>query len=287
MQRINRELRLVAPILAIGALGLVAGCGDDDSSDPASISIEASGAEGGLTFEAPSEADAGATEIEFTNSSELEELDAQLAFVAAGEEHSDEEVIAELQKAFDGEAVADWFQAGGGNASTAKGESSSVTQELQEGTYYVLGGEDVPQAPLTKIAVSGGDGTELPEPDATVSAQEYSFSSDGLKAGEQQVLLDNQGGTWHHFLASPLKEGATIEQAKQFLLSEKGEPPFEDGEGASNEVESTVLEGGSSQLVDLDLKPGRYAFFCFVSDKQTGGPPHVVKGMVSELEVSE
>ncbi len=47
------------------------------------------------------------------------------------------------------------------------------------------------------------------------------------------------------------------------------------------------MDGGRAELVTANLEPGSYAFFCFVSDKQTGGPPHVVKGMVSEVEVSE
>jgi hypothetical protein len=38
--------------------------------------------------------------------------------------------------------------------------------------------------------------------------------------------------------------------------------------------------------VNLDLKPGRYAFYCFISDRQ-GGPPHAVKGMVAEVEVPQ
>jgi hypothetical protein len=46
------------------------------------------------------------------------------------------------------------------------------------------------------------------------------------------------------------------------------------------------MDGGVSQIVDANLEPGSYAFFCFISDK-TGGPPHVVKGMVSEVSVEE
>ena len=116
---------------------------------------------------------------------------------------------------------------------------------------------------------------------------EYSFSGEGLTAGEQTLLLDNKGGTWHHFIASKMKDGATIEQVKEFLTSEGqggGPPPFADEDNA---VESTVMDGGKAELVTATLEPGSYAFFCFVSDKQTGGPPHVVKGMVSEVEVSE
>ena len=140
---------------------------------------------------------------------------------------------------------------------------------------------------LTKFTVTGDSDAELPEADGTVSAVEYSFSGEGLKAGEQTLLLDNQGGTWHHFLASKLNDGATIEQAKEFLerQGQGGGPPPLDIENSA--VESTVIDGGRSELVTANLETGSYAFFCFVSDKQTGGPPHVVKGMVSEVEVTE
>ena len=34
----------------------------------------------------------------------------------------------------------------------------------------------------------------------------------------------------------------------------------------------------------LELRQGRYALVCFLSDRK-GGPPHVVKGMVTEVDV--
>ncbi len=198
-------------------------------------------------------------------------------------------MIAELDNAVQGRPVADWFQAAGGPSATDAGASSTATLVLEAGTYYVLPTTDegTPPESLTKFEVTGESDGELPEADGTVSAVEYSFSGEGLKAGEQELLLDNTGGTWHHFLASKLKDGATIEQAKEFLTSQGqggGPPPFED---ETNPVASTVLDGGKSQIVTANLEPGSYAFFCFISDKQTGGPPHVAKGMVSEVEVTE
>ena len=259
---------------------------DEQAAEDSKISIEASGGEGDLTLTASSEAVPGASEIELTNNTDIPDLDGQLAFVAEGDEHSDEEVAAELAKAEQGAPVADWFIAAGGPSATAPGETSTVTQELEAGTYYVLptGAEQ----PYAKIAVSGEEsGAELPEADGTVDAAEYTFTSDGLPSGESTIALDNVGGTWHHFLASPLKPDATIEDATKFLQTQgpgAGPPPFTGGD-APLPLASTVIDGGRSQLLEVDLDPGRYAFFCFVSDKQTGGPPHVVKGMVSEVTV--
>lgn len=283
----GRALAMLA-VLTVTATS-VAACGDDeDSSEPSAVAIAVEGTTEQSQITAPAEADAGPAEITFTNNTDREQ-DGQLAFVAEGEEHSDEQVLAELQNAIQGQPVADWFQAAGGPGTALEGESTTATIDLEAGTYYVLpsGEEGLAPEDLAKITVTGESDEGLPEADGTVSAVEYSFSAEGLKAGEQTLLLENNGGTWHHFLASKLKDGATIEQAKEYLTSEdgpSGPPPFA---GRDNAVASTVLDGGKAEVVTANLEPGRYAFFCFISDKQTGGPPHVVKGMVSEVEVSE
>jgi hypothetical protein len=272
-------------MVATAALCLFASsCGGDDSSDPSSVSIKASGPKGKVSFEVPDEVDAGAAEITLENGSE-EGTDAQLLRVEG--DRTENEVLGELLKAVKGDPVADWLIAAGGPDLTAPGDSTTVTEDLVAGTYYIVGTEGQPATPLTSFEVSGDDGADLPDADATVDATEYTFTSDGdLPSGESKLLLDNTGATWHHFLVAKLADGKTIDDAKKFLTTEGdagGPPPFE----GENPIESTVLDAGESQLVTANLKPGKYAFFCFLSDKQTGGPPHVVKGMVSEIDVSE
>lgn len=290
--------RRIAVALMLAASLALSACGDDDednaaggaggSSDAAQkITIKATGTEKAPAFEVTPEAKPGAATIEIQNDLGKGTVDGQLVYLA--EEHSDEEVVAELAKAIEGKPVADWFQGGGGPGETAAGETSSVTQELATGTYVVAAGEDKPELPLAKVEVKGEGGPEFEPPAAKVTATEYSFSGEGVKSGEP-VLLENAGGEWHHFLASRLKPRATIADAKKFLMTEgKGEPPFvgELEEGSIDEengIGSTVLEGGVSQTVEFTGKPGKYAFFCFIPDKK-GGPPHVVKGMVSEVVV--
>jgi len=286
------SIRALALVAAISATALtLAACGGDDgdSEDPQTVGINATGTERNVSFEAPAQAEAGAAELQLTNSTNVKEMDGQLGFVAVGDERSDEEVAAELQNAATGKPVAEWFQAAGGVGVTAPGQTESVTQDLQEGTYYVLSQAAQPRPPLTKIEVSGGDGAELPETEGEVTAAEYSFTGEGLKAGTNQVLLDNAGAQWHHFLASELKPEATIEQAQEYLQRQgrgAGPSPFTGDVDSENAVETTVLDGGFSQVVDVELNEGRYAFYCFIPDKQ-GGPPHVAKGMVSEVVVEE
>jgi hypothetical protein len=276
-------------VLALAVAGslVLAACGDDDdesasggdagSDAPQRLSIDVSGSEKAPSFTAPDTAEPGPATIELTNGYKKDDVDGQLVFTA--EEHSDQEVVAQLKSAIQGKPVADWFQGAGGPPSTAPGETSRATQTLDEGSYYVLPTER-PKLPLTKIEVSGAGGGEAAAPAARISAADYSFTGEGVKAGAP-VLLENTGKQWHHFLASKLKPGATIAEARKFLTTEKGRPPFAGEEGALN---STVLDAGYSQVVEWEGGPGRYALFCFISDKR-GGPPHVAKGMVSEVEV--
>jgi hypothetical protein len=285
LQRSWRAIGLVVPVLALG--GIAAGCGEEDSAasgggggtaQPAALAIEATSAQP-PEFKVPATAPAGAVTITFTNSTK-DDIDGQLA--RAEGDHSDEEVLAQLNNAKQGKPVAGWFEGAGGVGSTEPGKTDSVTQVLEPGTYYVVGGDDSPDGALEKFEVKAGEGADLPRTDAKITATEYGFTAEGLKAGANRVELRNDGREWHHFLASEMKPDATIEDVRKFLLTEKGEVPFASEEGA----DSAVMNGGVSQVVNLDLKPGKYAFFCYIADRK-GGPPHVVKGMVSEVTVEK
>ena len=94
------------------------------------------------------------------------------------------------------------------------------------------------------------------------------------------MVFDNTGREPHFIAGLPIKQGKTIEDVKRFFRSEKGEPPIVEREAFS----TAVIDGGVKQVVELDLKKGNYAFLCFVPDRK-GGPPHAVKGMISEAVV--
>ena len=116
---------------------------------------------------------------------------------------------------------------------TGPGESLSVTQELDAGgTYYVVnasgGGRPGPDD-LHKLEVSGQPGAKQPKTDAVVSATEYEFTAEGLSSGSNQVTFDNAGAQPHHLLLGQLRDGATVADAKKFLLSDSaggGSGPF-------------------------------------------------------------
>ncbi len=128
--------------------------------------------------------------------------------------------------------------------------------------------------------MSGDASDEEVEADATVSAFEYGFKADGLSSGKTEIAFENSGVQPHHLLISEITGNKTVDDVEQSFKSEKGPPPLNE----KNSQSTTVIEGGETQLVTLDLKPGRYAMYCFITDRQ-GGPPHAIKGMIDEVEV--
>ena len=112
------------------------------------------------------------------------------------------------------------------------------------------------------------------------TATEYAFSvEDTVPAGMTSVVLNNVGEE-PHFLdlvpvtddAPPVEELITMPDKKvgKFFM---GQPQHI----------KTVKPGEMSKPKEIDLKPGRYAYVCFYSEK--GEEPHAFKGMVGELTV--
>lgn len=261
---------------AIAAVALAA-CGSSDEEQKLSFELGSQGK--ATTISGPASAETGLAEITLANEGKSE---ADLQLIRTEGEHSAEELVEVFKGVSSGKPFPDWFFGGGGVGSIAPGQSATVTQVLQPGTYFAVNTESAPDPEsVASFEVTGDPSDDTLDGDATVTAGEYVFNSEEpLPAGQSEIVFDNIGAQPHHLLASRLLGDATAEDALQFFKTEKGRPPLsEEGTQAT-----AVIEGGEAQLVDLDLEPGRYAFYCFISDRQ-GGPPHALKGMVSEIEV--
>ena len=235
-----KSMRSAALVLA--AVALLAGCGGDDESSDASAepnAVSLSVSKSGSTYEltAPESLEAGLAEISLqVDTAASEQHDAQLVRVEG--EHTLAEVL-EVVGA-EGAPTPSWLFAAGGVRSTAGGKTSTVTQVLEPGTYYALDigqgeGDDAPsfaeQGATATFEVTGEAGdAELPEADATVTAEEYSFETEGLEPGVNRILFDNAGKELHHLIAFPYEEGATFEQVKEAFASDEapqGPPPVD------------------------------------------------------------
>lgn len=276
------RLRFLPLLAAVFALALFAGCGDDDDEGGGEAAAEIQQVEvtasGQGSLKGPKQLQAGLNEITLTNDANGPS-DLQLIYVEG--DRSGQEVLKAFAKAGSGTPFEPWFFGGGGVGTTEPGASRTVMQSLQPGTYYGFNTEVRGKPPYMSFEVSGEESdAELPSEEATVTASEYAFESEGLKPGANRLVFDNAGGEPHHVIAMPIVGDATIEDVEEFFKTEKGKPPV----AFEKTVSTAVLEGGDSQVTDLELEQGRWAFVCFISDRQ-GGPPHALKGMVSEVEV--
>jgi len=270
-----------AAVIALAATGL-AGCGGgDDDAQTVDISVTENAKASEITV--PNSAEAGLAEITYTNNG-VESHDLTLIRVEGNRSAAD--AIEGLGGVIDGQPFPKWFFAGGGVSVTAPGQSRTVTQVLEPGTYYAFDTEQLEGPPDPKtvpaIEVTGEPSDdELPEPDGgEIEAIDYGFKASGLTAGNNEILFANTGDEPHFIEAAPLKGDATIEDVKKAFKS-NGRPPLKE----TGTQTTAVLEGGDSQLVTLDLKPGKYALLCFIADRQ-GGPPHTIgEGMIGEAEV--
>jgi len=167
----------------------------------------------------------------------------------------------------------------GGLGFAPAGATLSATQDLEPGSYVVF---DIESGTMAAFDVGDGQGAaKLPTPAARIEATEYEFKAAGLQVGKNPVLFDNRGREPHVIAAAPIKPGKTIEDVRRYSKDEKGEDPTE-SEGA---FETAVLDGGVKQVIEIDLKrAGSYVLLCYVPDR-AGGPPHLIKGMVSEAVV--
>ena len=263
---------------------LAAGCGKDDkkaseSSKPKTLTITASGAGKTAKLSVPANAEAGVTEIRLKNQGKAEQ---SAGFVRVEGDHTAEDVLKVIAGAGEGGPIPAWITDGGGVGDVQPGQTGTVTEQLREGRYVVTGSSEKGKPPAAELTVKAGEGGgQLPRADSKIEAKDYSFTTSGLKAGPQKVEFANTGKELHHAVGFAVKPGKTPADLKKFFESEgKGPPPFEEKGG----FDTAVIDGGQRQVVDLDLKPGKYAVVCFIIDPETGRP-HLMDGMVTTFTV--
>ncbi len=261
------------------AIAGLAACGDDDDGQTLTFDRTEQGVTG------PTSADTGEAEITLTNDGK-KPADLQLMRVEG--DHSSAEVVKAMDGVLEGKPLPEWFFAGGGTGVTAAGQSQTVTQVLEPGTYYAFDTQssgpppDPNSVPAVEVTGETSD-DQLPDTDATVTTIDYGFETEGeLAVGENEITFENAGAQPHHVIAQRVAEGKTIEDVRSFLKNQQGQAPLE----RNVAVATAALDADGSQLMTLDLKQqGTYAMLCFVSDRQ-GGPPHSIgEGMLGELEV--
>jgi uncharacterized cupredoxin-like copper-binding protein len=178
----------------------------------------------------------------------------------------------------------------GGIATTSPGLSSSVTFALEPGSYYfacfIPGADGLPHVAKGMIApfeVTADTASAAPVETAagTVTAKEFSYTTDyKAKAGEQVIALKNGGTQGHEITLLSFKDGKGPGDLSAYFAKPEGEPPATFYGGPVAGV------GDTATWTTPKLEAGKsYFFMCLIPDP-ADGVPHAAKGMVLPIQVT-
>ncbi|HEV2787074.1 MAG TPA: hypothetical protein VGV67_11830 [Solirubrobacteraceae bacterium] len=288
----------------------MAGCGDDDDDEattkpataaptPKAFNITAT-AQGKTkkALEFPSTVRAGLVQMTLTNEDTVPRS-AQIIRVEGN--HTVDEVL-KIVNAEEAAKIPDWMQDGGGVAAVKPRDMGRAMHLLAPGKYVIWddeGGMDEDAPGHAELGAKGeftvtgpAVDAQLPRQPKTVTAtdlgegddKKYDFEFEGgLAAGKNDVRFENTGEELHHALFFPIAKGKTFKDVEAAFTSgeePQGPPPVD----FQNAVGTVVIDGDIAQNITLELKAGKYAVVCFISDRD-GGKSHAEKGMIEELTI--
>jgi hypothetical protein len=292
-----RRISWIAAVL-IGITLLVA-CGSDDNKNaaappasdaaPPRYKVTATEVDGAYKFDVPPNVKGGVVSFELASAaSNQEPHDFQLVRLPTG--HTLDDLLKQVSS--DSAPLEAWLKSGAGVGTVAPGSSATATFELAPNAQYAFFCTEASEqiGPHSTHGMSGAfttgakSGASLPTGSATVTASEYKFDAVGLKAGDNTIAFENGGTMLHHLLMFPILPGKTLDEVRAAFASQgppTGPPPVD----FEKSIGSAVAGPGESIVYKANLEAGRYAAVCFLPDPGTAGPPHVVKGMLTEIDV--
>ena len=254
----------------------------------------------GTDFDAPTDVVAGRYRVVVVNTSDTRSADIELS--KAPEDMTFDDVMAAFAEADpESETPPDIFFSPGflhGGASAGPGEEGDVIVDLTAGTWgfnlFSEGGEDEDVVNLPKEVTVSGEmpAVEDPAHDVEVGMIELEFvMPDTVPAGPSVWKVMN-GGEFPHFIAiESYPEPVTAEQIEATLPLAFGMPATPaavspdaspvallDGDLFTYHTGSLVLSSGNTNWIEVDLEPGQYVAFCFISGPGDV-PPHALMGM--------
>jgi hypothetical protein len=283
----NFVCRLALAACATVAVAALAACGSS-STKPSKLSLSISEQGKAASFKAPKSAKGGLVDVSFKNNGKAPH---GVLFVQYTGNHTVADALKEIGS--NSNKVPSWLKANGGTPAVPGGNSASATVNLPAGNYVLvdsgsLGGGSGPPA-TAPMKVTTGDTGDLPSTAATVDANhtgkdKYAWNISGLKAGANQVTFNSKGNDALHLIgAIPVKGKApSINKIRSDFakLGSGPPPPYLAGAPATG----PILDGGESQTLTLDLKPGQYIFFCPLTDRD-GGKSHDQEGLLKTVTV--
>ena len=196
-----------------------------------------------------------------------------------------------------------WVTRFGGPGGTAPGDSSTVTQYLEPGSYvWICPVEDSSGAPhfgkgeFKPFVVHAADPAiaaraAAPEADVAIRLEDYSFALDTpLRAGRYTVRVGNAGVEPHDLVLMKLAPGRSAEDIRTWLNPERArradrasEPPPSLESLASVAGGIAAIRSGMDVYFEANLTPGEYVLVCMTTAPD--GRSHIEHGMIRQLTV--
>jgi hypothetical protein len=196
-----------------------------------------------------------------------------------------------------------WVKRFGGPGGTAPGDSSSVTQYLEPGSYvWICPVEDSSGTPhfargeFKPFVVRAADrvGAEraaAPRADLVVRLLDYSFTLDpSPRAGRHTIRVENAGVEPHDLVLMKLAPGKTAEDVATWLNPERARRADPAGEPAPSLASLGTGAGGIGAIApgmesffEADFTPGAYVLVCMATAPD--GRSHIEHGMIRQISV--
>ena len=182
-----------------------------------------------------------------------------------------------------------WVTRYGGVNGVMPGENASVIVDLDPGEYVLIcgipdkhGRPHVIHGMSKKLSVGKQEAGRLAAPSytLTLSMREFAYTFDKpLTAGEQSILVRNEGTEAHEVLLLSLEPGASVMDFLDFFRP--GIPRNPSGRTIGG---VTGLTPGRQAIIPLTANPGRYGILCFLADP-IRRRPHFAEGMWMDIDV--
>lgn len=196
-----------------------------------------------------------------------------------------------------------WVRRFGGPGGTAPGDSSSVTQYVEPGSYvWICPVEDSGGHPhFAKgefkpfvVHAAGpvvANRAAAPDADIVVRLLDYSFAMDPpLRTGRHVIRVENAGVEPHDLVLMKLAPGKTVEDVRTWMNPERPRradaaadppPPLESLGTLAGGIAS--IAPGMESFFEATFSPGEYVLVCMTTAPD--GRSHIEHGMIRQISV--
>lgn len=196
-----------------------------------------------------------------------------------------------------------WVTRFGGPGGAAPGDSSSVTQYLEPGSYvWICPVEDNSGTPhfskgeFKPFVVRAADGVVAdraagPEASMVIRLMDFSFALDSLlPAGQHTIRVENAGVEPHDLVMMKLAPGKTVADIVAGLNPERArradparDPPVPLESLGTLAGGIAAIAPGMESFFEANLSPGEYVLVCMTTAPD--GRSHIEHGMIRQISV--